>query len=160
MYSENIQQIYRRAPILKCDFNKAETLLKSPFRMVVNLLHIFRTPFSKNTSGRSSSMRNITFFKKSIFLICQLDKKCNRFYQFMFWHFVISQIMLLHSTMLLISFTLSIYFLWARSTEIIIVNYFCVRHKNWQRHNLHFKLLCSKENLWKSKFTYHYHPSL
>ena len=36
-WSENMQQIYRRTPIPKCD---------SP----VNLLHIFRTPFPKNTS--------------------------------------------------------------------------------------------------------------
>ena len=31
----------------KCDF---ATLLKSHFRMGVNLLHILRTPFFKNTS--------------------------------------------------------------------------------------------------------------
>ena len=36
--SENMQQIYRRTPMPKC----------SP----VNLLHIFRTPFIKNASGR------------------------------------------------------------------------------------------------------------
>ena len=33
--SENMQQIYRRTPMLKCDFNKA----------------IFRTPFPKITYG-------------------------------------------------------------------------------------------------------------
>ena len=38
--SENMQQIYRRAPMPKCDGC-------SP----VNLLHIFSTPFIKNTSG-------------------------------------------------------------------------------------------------------------
>ena len=38
--SENMQQIYRRAPMPKCDINK------------VDLQHIFRTPFPKNTSGR------------------------------------------------------------------------------------------------------------
>ena len=45
-----MQQIYRRTPILKCDFNFIEiTLLHkcSP----VNLLHIFRTHFYENTSG-------------------------------------------------------------------------------------------------------------
>ena len=36
--SENMQQIYRRTPMPKCSS--------------VNLLHIFRTAFSKNTSGR------------------------------------------------------------------------------------------------------------
>ena len=47
MCSENMQQIYRRTPIPKCDFNKvAKQLMCSPG----DLLHIFRTPFPKNTS--------------------------------------------------------------------------------------------------------------
>ena len=53
--SENMQQIYRRTPMPKCDFNKLlcnfiETALWhgcSP----VNLLHIFTAPFPKSTSG-------------------------------------------------------------------------------------------------------------
>ena len=48
--SENMQQIYRRTPMPKCDFNKVVLQLRhgcSP----VNLFHIFRTPFSKNTFG-------------------------------------------------------------------------------------------------------------
>ena len=48
--SENMQQIYRRTPMPKCDFNKVAKQLRhecSP----VNLLHIFRTPFLKNSSG-------------------------------------------------------------------------------------------------------------
>ena len=52
--SEKMQQIYWRTPMPKCDFNKfqsnfTEITLRhgcSP----VNLLHIFRTPFPKNTS--------------------------------------------------------------------------------------------------------------
>ena len=49
--SENMQQIYRRTAMPKCDFNKVaiEITLRhgcSP----VNLLHLFRTPFPKNTS--------------------------------------------------------------------------------------------------------------
>ena len=52
--SENMQQIFRRTPMPKCDFIKLLcdfieiTLLHgcSP----VNLLHIFRAPFYKNTS--------------------------------------------------------------------------------------------------------------
>ena len=60
-HSENMQQIYRRTPMSKCDFNKVakqhmqsnfiETALRygcSP----VNLWHIFRTPFPNNTSGQ------------------------------------------------------------------------------------------------------------
>ena len=47
--SENMQQIYRRTPMTKCNF--IEIVLRygcSP----VNLLHIFRIPFLKNTSER------------------------------------------------------------------------------------------------------------
>ena len=51
--SENMQQIYRRTPMPKCDLqsNFIESALRhgcSP----VNLMHIFRTFFPKNTSGR------------------------------------------------------------------------------------------------------------
>ena len=76
--SENMQQIYRRTPMPKCDFNRValqlywnrtlvwvfcqgviSTKLLWNFTEIalwhgcslVNLLHIFRTPFSKNTSG-------------------------------------------------------------------------------------------------------------
>ena len=52
-YSENMQQIYRRTPIRKCDFNKVAlhfALQHGP--SPVNLLHIFRIPFLKNTSGQ------------------------------------------------------------------------------------------------------------
>ena len=48
--SENMQQIYRMRPIPKCDFNKVETTLRHECSSV-NLLHIIRTPFPKNTSG-------------------------------------------------------------------------------------------------------------
>ena len=55
MCSENMQQIYRRTPMPICDFNKvAKQLywnLTSAWCFPVNLLHIFRTPFSTNTSG-------------------------------------------------------------------------------------------------------------
>ena len=51
--SENIQQIYGRTPMPKCDFNKVALRLCecSP----VNLLHIFRAPFLKNASGTAAS---------------------------------------------------------------------------------------------------------
>ena len=43
-----MQQIYGRTPIQNCDFIEiAVRYGSSP----VNLLHIFRTPFLKNTSG-------------------------------------------------------------------------------------------------------------
>ena len=47
---ENMQEIYRRTPMSKCDFSKVALQFRhgcSP----VNLLHIFRTSFLKNTSG-------------------------------------------------------------------------------------------------------------
>ena len=57
--SVNIQQIYRRTPMLKRDFNKAALQLywnhTSAWVLsynLINLLHIFRTPFTKNSSGR------------------------------------------------------------------------------------------------------------
>ena len=45
---ENIQQVYRKTPIPKCDFNKVAKQLRHGCS-AVNLLHIFRTPFPKNT---------------------------------------------------------------------------------------------------------------
>ena len=52
--SENMQQIYRRTPMPKCYFNKVATVLKSLRHVCspVNLLHILRTPFPRNTSGQ------------------------------------------------------------------------------------------------------------
>ena len=63
-FSENMQQIYRRTPMLNCDFSKVALqylilLLHCNFMEItfrheyspVNLLHFFRTPFPKNTSG-------------------------------------------------------------------------------------------------------------
>ena len=56
--SENMKQIYMRTPMLKWDFNKVikqgnfiEVTLRHRCSHV-NLLHIFRTPLPKNTSGR------------------------------------------------------------------------------------------------------------
>ena len=56
-YSENIVLYYRRISMLMCNFNKVA--LQSNFIEIalrygcspVNLLNIFRTPFSRNTSG-------------------------------------------------------------------------------------------------------------
>ena len=54
--SKNTQQIYRRTPMPNCDFNKvASNFIEIALRhgcSPVNLLHIFRTTFPKNTSGR------------------------------------------------------------------------------------------------------------
>ena len=44
--SENMNQIHKRTPMPECDFNK---IAKQLGCSLVNLLHIFRTPFPKNT---------------------------------------------------------------------------------------------------------------
>ena len=54
--SENVQQIYRRASMSKCDFSKVALQFFFEIRLwygcsPVNLLHIFKTPFYKNTYG-------------------------------------------------------------------------------------------------------------
>ena len=53
-FSENMQQIYRRTPMPKCDFNKVERnfteITCQHWFTPVNLLHIFRAAFLKNTS--------------------------------------------------------------------------------------------------------------
>ena len=59
--SENMQQIYRRTPIPKCDFNEVTFSIKLLCNFIeitlryecspVNLLHIFATSFYQNTSG-------------------------------------------------------------------------------------------------------------
>ena len=53
--SENMQRIYRRTPMPKYDFNKVAKQLywnhTSAWCSPVNLLHIFRTSFPRNTSG-------------------------------------------------------------------------------------------------------------
>ena len=49
--SENMQQIYRRTPVPKCNLNKVAKQIALRYGCYpVNLLHIFRTPFPKNTS--------------------------------------------------------------------------------------------------------------
>ena len=50
--SKNMQQIFRRTPMPKCDLNKIALRHGcSP----VNLQHIFRTPFTRNISGWDAS---------------------------------------------------------------------------------------------------------
>ena len=46
--SKNIQQIYRRIPMPKCDFNKIE-IARRHGSSPENLLHIFRAPLPNNT---------------------------------------------------------------------------------------------------------------
>ena len=49
---ENMQQIYRKTPMTKCDFSNFIEISLRHGCSPVNLLHIFRTPFPKNISGR------------------------------------------------------------------------------------------------------------
>ena len=49
--SDNMQQNYRRTLMPKCDFNNFIEIVLQHLYSPVNLLHIFRTPLSKNTPG-------------------------------------------------------------------------------------------------------------
>ena len=49
--SENMQQIYKRTPMPKCDSNFTEITLRDVCPPVNLLYVVFRAPFSKNTSG-------------------------------------------------------------------------------------------------------------
>ena len=46
-----MQQIHRRKPMPKCDFNNFTEIALQHGCSPVHLLHIFRTPFPRNTSG-------------------------------------------------------------------------------------------------------------
>ena len=53
--SENMHQIYRRIPRSNCNFQLQNSFIEIGLWhgcSAVNLLHVFRTPFSKNNSGR------------------------------------------------------------------------------------------------------------
>ena len=50
--SENMQRIYRRTPMRRCDFKLLVEITLLHGCSPVNLLHIFRTSFLKNTSRR------------------------------------------------------------------------------------------------------------
>ena len=58
-YSENMQQIYRRTPMPKSDFNKVA-------------LHIFRVPFPKNTLNGCFYIYRRFLYSISIFKIIKL----------------------------------------------------------------------------------------
>ena len=60
-FSENMQQIYRRTPMLKCDFNKVFIEIALPHRCFpINLLHNIRTPIKKNTFEKLLWRRNFS----------------------------------------------------------------------------------------------------
>ena len=80
-----MQQIYRRTPMLKCDFNKVpinfvEITLQHGCSLV-NLLHFFRTPFLRTPLGGCFSKYYLgkatkvlpTFDKVRIFRIRRID---------------------------------------------------------------------------------------
>ena len=81
--SENMQQIYRRTPMPKCDFNKvASNFTEIALRhgcSPVNLLYIFRIPFPRNSSGWL--LQNCLSFNKeskgSTFVVNVNDKHGN-----------------------------------------------------------------------------------
>ena len=69
--SENMQQIYMRTPMSKCDFNKVtKQVYWNHTSAWVNLLRIFRAPFTKNTSERLLlNFRSMKKVKRMVFQI-------------------------------------------------------------------------------------------
>ena len=72
MYSENMQQIYMRTPMPKCDFNNVEHGCS-----LVNLLHIFRTPFTKSKSGRLLLTETGQFYRLAVFWYSLHNFECS-----------------------------------------------------------------------------------
>ena len=80
--SKNMHQIYRRTTMPKCDFSKVTIEITlwhgcSP----INLMHIFRTPFFKNTTGRLLLYFALTLIENQQYLT--LHKKSP--YSELFW---------------------------------------------------------------------------
>ena len=68
-----MQQIYRGTPMPKCDFNRAD-FIEITLRLggsPVNLLHICRTPFYKNTYG--GLLLHLAVIS-NLFYLCQIKK--------------------------------------------------------------------------------------
>ena len=65
-YSENMQRIYRRTLMPKCDFILRHG--NSP----VNLLHIFRTPLLRTTLDGCYCNLNVFFVNSDIFIQIQI----------------------------------------------------------------------------------------
>ena len=84
--SENIQQTYRRTPTTKCNFNKVALQHyrnhTSPWVFSCKLLHIFGTPFPKNTSGglllflSNKNKNKCICFTSQLVLIMQIKARC------------------------------------------------------------------------------------
>ena len=70
---ENMQQIYSRTPMPKCDFKKIVKQRCSP----VNVLHIFRTPFPKNTSVWRAASVFKKYHDNSVYFYC--ISNCGRY---------------------------------------------------------------------------------
>ena len=79
--SENMQQIYRRTSMPKCDFNKVALRQIALWQECssVNLLHVFRTPCCKNTSGELllNAQMPVAKFENSTFLLPLTDSQSN-----------------------------------------------------------------------------------
>ena len=83
--AENMQQICRRTPMPKCDFNKVALQYGC---YLVNLLHIFRTPSSSKTSGwllLKFSIFELQFMIKIIKYFNKFVLKCIKSLNRIFW---------------------------------------------------------------------------
>ena len=106
-YSEYMQQIYRRTSIPKCVFNKValqfywnHTSACSSACSSVNLLHIFRTPFLKDTSGwlPLKLFENLCekFLRRSFLVRCKLSWCFSFFFVFFFYLGFLSRTFTIH----------------------------------------------------------------
>ena len=78
-YSENMQQIYRKTSMLKCDFNKISKQLywnhTSAWVLSVNLLHISRTPFYQNACGGLLLSNNFNVCQGDLIILDNREQK-------------------------------------------------------------------------------------
>ena len=104
-WSENIQQIYRRTPMPKCDFNKVAKRLywnrTSAWVFSCKFAYIFRTPFPRSTYGWLLLNMYYRYLLFALKCACSYLHICT--YSFgsyrgliAFWHFVFWSPLTLH----------------------------------------------------------------
>ena len=70
-YSENMQHVYRRTPVSKCDFNKVAKGCS------VILLRIFTTPFPKKTSEGLLLVQEISYERNCMQCTTDIQQSLN-----------------------------------------------------------------------------------
>ena len=90
---ENMQQVYRRRSMPKCDFTKVafsfiEIILRHECSPVI-MLHIFRTSFLKNISG--GLLLNVWSVEHSLFIVVKLLR-----FKWKRWRIFLKYLLLIH----------------------------------------------------------------